>query len=77
VRRSAARSQGDSIDAFERWWNAENGPGRNLENAAAAVELIGAGLIAMAGITVALKIAFIARWSGWRSRWARRSPPRW
>jgi hypothetical protein len=52
---------GDSIDAFERWWNAEDGPGRNLENAAAAVELIGAGLIAMAGITVALKIAFIAQ----------------
>jgi hypothetical protein len=52
---------GESIDAFERWWNAPDGPGRNLENAAAAVELIGAGLIAMAGITVALKIAFIAQ----------------
>jgi hypothetical protein len=52
---------GESIDAFERWWNAPDGPGRNLENAAAAVELIGAGLIAMAGITVALKVAFIAQ----------------
>jgi hypothetical protein len=61
ARRVWQDNYGDSIDAFERWWNAEDGPGRNLENAAAAVELIGAGLIAMAGITVALKIAFIAQ----------------
>lgn len=61
ARRVWQDNYGDSIEAFERWWNAEDGPGRNLENAAAAVELIGAGLIAMAGITVALKIAFIAQ----------------
>jgi hypothetical protein len=52
---------GESVEAFERWWNAAEGPGHNLEKAAMAVELIGAGLIAMAGITVALKAAFIAQ----------------
>jgi len=61
ARRVWSDNYGESIDAFERWWNGEQGPGRNLENAAAAVELIGAGLIAMAGITLALKIAFIAQ----------------
>ena len=51
---------GGSIDAFEQWWNGE-GPGRHLNQAATAVELIGAGLIAMAGVTIALKTAFIAQ----------------
>ena len=51
---------GDSIEAFERWWKGE-GPGHHLDNAATAVELIGAALIAMAGVTIALKTAFIAQ----------------
>jgi hypothetical protein len=51
---------GDSIEAFEQWWNGE-GPGRHLDQAATAVELIGAGLIAMAGVTIVLKTAFIAQ----------------
>jgi hypothetical protein len=55
------QNTGESIEAFEAWWNAAQGPGRNLENAAIAAELIGAGLIVMAGITLALKIAFIVQ----------------
>jgi hypothetical protein len=51
---------GESIEAFERWWEGE-GPGRHLGQAATAVELIGAGLVAMAGVTIALKTAFIAQ----------------
>jgi hypothetical protein len=51
---------GDSIDAFEQWWTGE-GPGHHLDKAATAVELIGAALIAMAGVTIALKTAFIAQ----------------
>ncbi|GIF40567.1 hypothetical protein Axi01nite_48780 [Actinoplanes xinjiangensis] len=49
------------MDAFEQWWNSEDGPGRHLDDAATAVELIGAGLIAMAGVTVALKTAYLAQ----------------
>jgi hypothetical protein len=51
---------GDSIEAFEQWWNGA-GPGRHLDEAATAVELIGAGLVAMAAVTIALKTAFIAQ----------------
>jgi hypothetical protein len=51
---------GESIDAFEQWWTGE-GPGKHLESAATAVELIGGALIAMAGITVALKLGYIAQ----------------
>jgi hypothetical protein len=50
----------DSIEAFEQWWNGE-GPGHDLSKAAAAVELIGAALIAFAGVMIALKTAFIAQ----------------
>jgi hypothetical protein len=53
--------QGEAVDEFTKWWNAEDGPGRNLDENAAAAELIGAGLIVMAGITLALKIAYIAQ----------------
>jgi hypothetical protein len=49
------------MEAFERSWNRDQGPGHNLEQAATAVELIGAGLIAMAGVVLALKLAFIAQ----------------
>ncbi|BCJ45876.1 hypothetical protein GCM10010168_57040 [Actinoplanes ianthinogenes] len=54
-------NEGDSIEAFERWWNGEDGPGRHLQDAATAAELIGGALIAMAGVTIGLKAAFIAQ----------------
>ncbi|GAA1597884.1 hypothetical protein [Actinoplanes couchii] len=54
-------NEGAGVDAFERWWNGADGPGRHLDDAATAVELIGAGLIAMAGVTVALKTAYITQ----------------
>lgn len=53
--------EGQAIDAFRTWWTAHNGPGANLPDNATAAELIGAGLIVMAGITLALKILFIAQ----------------
>ncbi|MBG0560961.1 WXG100-like domain-containing protein [Actinoplanes aureus] len=61
ARRVWMENEGASVEAFEQWWNGPDGPGRHLEDAATAVELIGAGLIAMAGVTVALKTAFIAQ----------------
>ncbi|SDT75365.1 WXG100-like domain-containing protein [Actinoplanes derwentensis] len=61
ARRVWQENEGASVEAFERWWNGDDGPGRHLDDAATAVELIGAGLIAMAGVTVALKTAYIAQ----------------
>ncbi|WP_436521193.1 hypothetical protein [Actinoplanes sp. HUAS TT8] len=54
-------NEGATVEAFERWWNGEDGPGRHLSEAATAAELIGGALIAMAGVTVGLKAAFIAQ----------------
>jgi hypothetical protein len=54
-------NHGESIEAFQKWWNADDGPAKNLEDEAVAAELIGAGLIVMAAITLALKIAFIVQ----------------
>jgi hypothetical protein len=56
-----AQHQGEAVDAFVAWWNADDGPGKNLDDNAAAAEVIGAALIVMAGITLALKIAYIAQ----------------
>ncbi|WP_229067765.1 hypothetical protein [Actinoplanes sp. DH11] len=61
ARRVWMENEGASVEAFEQWWNGADGPGRRLTDAATAVELIGAGLIAMAGVTVALKTAWIAQ----------------
>src|SRR3954451_7139422 len=54
-------NQGDAADAFQTWWNADKGPGPNLADNAAAAELVGAALLVMAGITLALKVTFIAQ----------------
>ncbi|MEV6306284.1 hypothetical protein AB0M02_43220 [Actinoplanes sp. NPDC051861] len=61
ARRVWMENEGASVEAFEQWWNGPDGPGTHLDDAATAVELIGAGLLAMAGVTVALKTAFIAQ----------------
>lgn len=61
ARRVWMENEGASVEAFEQWWNGPEGPGRRLTDAATAVELIGAGLIAMAGVTVTLKTAYIAQ----------------
>ncbi|GIF04268.1 WXG100-like domain-containing protein [Actinoplanes siamensis] len=54
-------NEGAGVEAFERWWNGEDGPGRHLTEAATAAELIGGALIAMAGVTIGLKAAFLAQ----------------
>jgi hypothetical protein len=61
ARRVWLENEGASVEAFEQWWNGADGPGRHLDDSATAVELIGAGLIAMAGVTVALKTAYLAQ----------------
>ncbi|WP_045744081.1 hypothetical protein [Actinoplanes rectilineatus] len=61
ARRVWTENEGASVEAFERWWNGADGPGRHLADSALAAEMIGAGLIAMAGVTVAAKTAFIAQ----------------
>ncbi len=54
-------NEGATVEAFERWWNSPDGPGHHLTEAATAAELIGGALIAMAGVTIGLKTAFIAQ----------------
>jgi hypothetical protein len=53
-------NDGESIEAFERFWNGDDGPGTHLADAAAAADLIGAALFTMSGIVLWLKGAFIA-----------------
>ncbi|GIE85241.1 WXG100-like domain-containing protein [Actinoplanes regularis] len=54
-------NEGAGVEAFEAWWNGEDGPGRHLRDSAVAAEIIGGALIAMAGVTIGLKAAFIAQ----------------
>ncbi|MBW6438394.1 hypothetical protein KZ829_32185 [Actinoplanes hulinensis] len=61
ARRVWLENEGATVEAFEQWWNGDDGPGRHLADSATAVELIGAGLIAMSGVTVALKTAYLAQ----------------
>ncbi|MDP9793773.1 hypothetical protein J2S43_002285 [Catenuloplanes nepalensis] len=53
-------NEGRSITAFEDFWNGDGGPAGTLADAADAAWTVGAVLLAMAGIVVALKLAFIA-----------------
>lgn len=61
ARRVWMENEGATVESFEQWWNGDDGPGRHLTDAATAVELIGAGLIAMAAVTVTVKTAYIAQ----------------
>ncbi|WP_430781296.1 hypothetical protein [Actinoplanes sp. G11-F43] len=61
ARRVWLENEGATVEAFEQWWTGADGPGRHLDDAATAVELIGAGLIAMAAVTVTVKTAYIAQ----------------
>ncbi|MEP7020182.1 MAG: hypothetical protein ABI808_05990 [Pseudonocardiales bacterium] len=59
---SAAKSGDDAaVNAFEHWWNDKDGPTVRLADDALAAEIIGGALVVFAGITLALKIAFIAQ----------------
>lgn len=51
----------ESATAFERAWQAANGPITNLNDAATTCELIGAGLMVCAGIVLALKLSVITQ----------------
>ncbi|GIF12968.1 hypothetical protein [Actinoplanes teichomyceticus] len=61
ARRVWLDNEGATVEAFERWWNGADGPGRHLQEAATAAELVGGALIAMAGVTIGLKAALIAQ----------------
>ena len=54
-------NRGESADQFRSWWTGEDGPHRRLSEDAQAAFLIGSALIVFAGITLALKLAFIAQ----------------
>ncbi len=54
-------NEGEAVDAFRQWWNGPDGPHARLSEDAAAAQVIGAALIVFAGVTLALKIAFIAQ----------------
>lgn len=52
---------GDPVEAFQHWWTRDDGPQPRMAEDAIAAEVIGAALIVFAGLTLALKIAFIAQ----------------
>ena len=54
-------NEGFSVDAFRAWWNKDDGPRARLMEDAVAAEVIGCALIVFAGVTLALKIAFIVQ----------------
>jgi hypothetical protein len=54
-------NEGETVDAFKAWWESPNGPRRRLQEDATAAQIIGAALITFAGVTLALKIAFIVQ----------------
>jgi Skp family chaperone for outer membrane proteins len=53
--------QGEPFEAFQRFWMADDGPERRLSEDAVGAELTGAALIVFAGVTLAMKIAFIVQ----------------
>jgi hypothetical protein len=59
--RLVSTNQGETIDAFKKWWESDGGPRKRLQEDAMAAQIIGGALIAFAGVTLALKIAFIAQ----------------
>ncbi len=50
-----------AVNAFKNWWTNDDGPPARLNDDAIAAEIIGAALIVFAGITLAMKIAFIVQ----------------
>jgi nucleoside diphosphate kinase len=58
---SADMSVDSAVAAFEHWWNDDDGPAKRLPADANAAMIIGGALIVFAGLTLALKIAFIVQ----------------
>ena len=58
---SGDMSVDSALAAFDGWWNADDGPAKRLPDDAAAALIIGGALIVFAGLTLALKIAFIVQ----------------
>jgi hypothetical protein len=54
-------NSGDVTEAFRTWWTGEDGPTKRLSDDMVASTLIGAALIVFAGITLAMKIAFLVQ----------------
>lgn len=61
AQRAWAENMGESIDAFQQWWEAEDSPAQALSKAAVGANLGGAALMICAGIVLALKIAVIVQ----------------
>lgn len=56
-----AETTGDAAEAFDRWWKGPDGPDQRLDEDSDAARLLGGTLTAFAGLTVALKLAYIAQ----------------
>jgi papain fold toxin 1 (glutamine deamidase) of polymorphic toxin system len=56
-----SENQGETIDAFKRWWAEHDGPDARLVEDSIAAVIIGEVLILFAAVTLALKIAFIVQ----------------
>lgn len=56
-----AKNDGESVDAFHRWWDKTDGPRLRLAEDVVAAGVIGSALIVFAAATLALKIAFIVQ----------------
>ena len=52
-------NEGPQVEAFQNWWNDEDGPTKRLTEDGIGAMLIGAALILFAAITLAMKIAWI------------------
>lgn len=52
-------NEGPQVDAFQNWWNEDDGPTQRLTEDAIASMIIGAALFVFAAITLAMKIAWI------------------
>jgi hypothetical protein len=50
-----------AVNSFEQWWTDDQGPTVRLADDATAAEIIGGALVVFAGITLALKLGFIAQ----------------
>lgn len=58
---SGDSSSDGALAAFEKWWDNDAGPAVRMTEDAVAAAIIGTALIVFAGVTLALKIAFIVQ----------------
>jgi len=55
------RNEGAAMEAFQQAWTRPDSPASNLDDAATAATMVGAGLMVCAGIVLALKVNVIVQ----------------